>query len=305
MWSLALFAFSAQAQMLEPDLCMRSIGVATGAALAGRNWDLTTPGPVAFTASPSLWQGCQEDARWKWVTWFGVSAMPLYQHSYGGALDDRLPLLGLITWGAGNEISYRTMIGGELVTNGIAFGAGVRVNTSLRTGIALRQGPDLRVRYLFGAEPEIQVDLLWRFPAHQTVMVPDDEHPPWLVGRPIFVQAGFEVGAVMGVRGRIGNAERGIGLRIGERTALRRDIALQPIGLVYFENPMAGVRLVVSGGTTRVNGEFLPVAGAAIGTNGKLFRAHAGALVTTDAFAANPEGSPLSWVPDVGLSWTW
>ncbi len=310
MWSLALFAFSAQAQMLEPDLCMRSIGVSAGAALAGRDWDLTTPdqttlGPFALTASPALWQGCQEDARWQWVTWFGVSAIPLYQHSYGGALDERLPLLGLITWGAGNEISYRTMIGGELVTNGVMFGAGVRINTSLRTGIAMRQGPDLRVRYLFGATPEVQFDLLWHFPAHQTVMVPDAEHPPWLTGRRLYVQAGFEVGALMGVRGRIGNAERGIGLRIGERTALRREMALQPIGLVFFETPMGFARLVVSGGTARVDGDFLPIGGAALGTKGKLFRGHAGVLAMTDAFSANAGDSALSLAPDVGLSWTW
>ena len=121
----------------------------------------------------------------------------------------------------------------------------------------------------------------------------------------MYAQAGFEVGGILGVRGRLGNAERALGLRIGVRTALRRDIALQPIGLVFFEAPIGTPRLVASVGATRVDGEYLPVAGLAVGTKGKLFRGHAGVLVATDQFSPTPDGTPLSWTPDVGLSWTW
>jgi hypothetical protein len=305
MVSLALFAFAASAQMLEPDLCMRSLGVASGITFSARDWDLTTPDRMAYTASPSLWQGCQEDARWNWVTWFGVTAMPVYQHSYGGALDQRLPLLGLITWGAGNEISYRTMIGAELATNGIAFGGGLRINTSFKPGIAMRPGPDLRVRLLWGSDPELQVELLWRFAAHQTVMIPDREHPPWLVGELTYLQAGFEVGSMLGLRARLGNADRGFGLRVGIRTALNREIALQPAALAFFETPIGRPRLVSSAGVTLVDGEPRPLGGIAIGTGGKLFRGHAGVLVSGDLPSGAPDGEPPSVVPDVGLSWVW
>lgn len=291
------FALSApsQAQMFRPTICYRAIGAAVGYTPDRRDWDFTTPGPYGSpSSSPDLSQLCEEDARFGLRTYIGLDVVPTYQHSYA-ALGDRAPMLVEIDWGISKEIGYHTSLGLQVVTNGLAVGIGARWVWSWRTGMALRRGPEIRLNVLSGNEPDVQAELLWRFPAKQVLAMRDPADGPDEYWHRPHLTAGFEFGTVMGVRARLGLNQWGFGARIGETTAWRAHVALQPTGLGYVEVPLGGAtKFLASGGLIRRDNAFMPIAGAALGTRGKILRAQAGVLF-----------GQRYLTPDIGLSMMW
>lgn len=276
--------------MFTPTLCDRTLGASGGVAAAGRDWDLSTPGPWAATASPSLSLTCERRFAGAGVSWLGVDIAPLHLHTYR-ALDQRLPLWHLVDYGLGRRVGARTLVGVDLLTNGLAFGVGARLHTSYRPGGTLRPGPDVKVRVLFGNEPEAMVVVGWRSSGRirETLPEPDQEervHARW----------GMEIGTITGLRARVGQGDWAGVARLGTYTALRRGAALRPTALLGVEAPVGDTfHALVGAGAQRVDDVWQPLGSIAMTTQGRLMRAHFGGLIRTDGTVQ----------PDFGFAWTW
>lgn len=246
--------------------CGRALGFAAGITPGSRDWDFTTPGPYALSGSPVFSQTCMRTGRdpRHGAAWIGVDAIPWYQHSYA-RLNDRAPLLVLINWGIGRQIGERGTLGPELVSNGVAWGLGLRYTMAWGDRDGHSPGLDVRFHVLPGTEPDFQLVVVSRFHATdlpQDADLADARHdalPRW---RGVL---GFEMGTVVGLRGEILNLDNwALAVRLGENTAFRRDIGLQPIALGSVGVPFGAMRLTGSFGTTRYDGDWVPVLGAAL-----------------------------------------
>ncbi len=155
----ALAAPEANAQVFWPDDCGRSVGWAVGATPARRDWDFTTPGPVAVSSSPVISQWCnQEAANGRVASWFGIDLIPIYQHSYR-RLRDRGPLLVMLNIGGELRLGRKQHLGLHATTNALAWGAGLRWQFNATGHATRRQGFGLRANVLWGTEPDLQLVL--------------------------------------------------------------------------------------------------------------------------------------------------
>lgn len=285
----------ALAQEPGAAVCSRSVGAIGGLTFGGRDFDLTTPGRYATSASPMLSQTCFRVGKGKSggptqsFVWLGYDAAPLLVHSYG-RIGERAPIWGESNFGIGRRIG-RNLIGLGLFTNSVEFGAG------LRWIVRLDEDPrfttpsaELRLQVIPASDPEVRVGLLFTFAAtrmetNETPMTPGprlvprhrdltglsdeaENHQRQLAdqGRYTPTRArtrlafGFEAGTAMGLRAELVREKLGVlGLRAVALTSWRTDAILQPSVLLEAHH-RAGPTVDV--GTTRRNGEWIPVGGA-------------------------------------------
>lgn len=239
--------------------CGTSVGVAGGLSPAGRGWDLSTAGPVAWSVTPLASAHC---AARNDIVWAGVETVPWLQHTYGGN-GWRGPVLMTASLGA----AWRTDVGAVgpyVFTNGPAMGLGVRwASDTHENGSPV----ELRLAWMGGRNPDFQASLAIQFASWDV----GDE-----VGRPLdsdqlfgaHLAHGFELGNLTGYRAEVrwpyGTVIHGVGARGGVLHGRLSHTALQPTALGYVDlvlNDAMGLQL--SGGATIRKGEIGPIAGVA------------------------------------------
>lgn len=245
--------------------CGTSVGVAGGLSPAGRGWDLSTAGPVAWSVSPLASAHCATEDD---VLWAGVETVPWLQHTYGGN-GWRGPVLTTASLGA----SWRTdagMIGPYVFTNGPASGIGLRWASDTHDA---RAPIELRLAWMGGRNPDFQASLAIQFASRE---VGDEVGWP-LDGDHLFgahFAQGFEVGNINGYRAEVRWPDdavvHGVGVRGGVLHGRLSHTSLQPVALGYVDlvlNDAMGLQL--SGGATVRKGEVGPIAGVATTIRGE------------------------------------
>jgi hypothetical protein len=274
---VATLAASAQQEEVAAALnqCERGIGGAGGFTPGGRDWDFTTPGTVAWTGSPVLAQGCIVEQRVVGAAalGFGMDVIPTYQHGYR-RIGVRAPLLVALHWDIDWRLSPRQTLGPSLVTNGLAVGGGLRWRWAFQDPGTWGWAPglDVRANVIRGTRTDYQLVAVLRFSVSDVSGDPEppegtppEDVPPAEPDPDWRHRVGFEAGSVIGVRAESAHQDGwGLGLRVGEATSWRRDVALQPLGLAYVVVPPFDARIAISGGSTRFDGEWVPVAGAGL-----------------------------------------
>ncbi len=284
--------------------CAQGAGLAGGIAFAQRDWDFTTPGPLAFAGSPMLSVRCMGIGPFGLTTWFGVDMVPLYLHSYR-RLGTRGPLLMMGTWGRGVRWNHQ-MFGIQLVSNGLVWGGGLRysVQVGYKEG-GIRPGIDVSLNVLAGVEPDLQ--LVVRHEVWHGMPRDPSERVKWRM-----VLLGFDLGPMLALRTNI-RLKKGwfapeIGFRLGSLTYPWANALLQPTLLsemnlhapghpsIRFNRSDWYVRFAFGGGATLRDGRPVPLGGGAL-----LFHAYdrqsvlrLGALAGADMLVA-----------DVGMGWVW
>ena len=318
----------ALAQEPGAAVCSRSIGALGGLTFGGRDFDLTTPGPYALSTSPMLSQTCfrvgkgKPGAATQSFTWLGYDAAPLLVHSYG-RLGERAPIWGESSFGIGRRIG-RNLIGLGLFTNSVEFGAGLRWIVRLDDDARFTTpSAELRLQVIPASDPEVRVGVLFTFAAtrmdtgsapmtpgprlvprrHDLADLSDSaqNHLRQLANQGGYTPTrastrlafGFEAGTSMGLRAEIRRERLGsAALRAVAVTAWRADAILQP-SLLLEVNHRVGP--TIDGGTTRRNGEWIPVGGAGWTLGGDAgLRLHAGFLAGPDYLVLDL-GSVVTW----------
>lgn len=255
----AVFVALLAPSVASAEWCGTSVGAAGGLSPAGRGWDLSTAGPVAWSATPLASAHCALDNDALWV---GVETVPWLQHTYGGN-GWRGPVLTTASLGTSFGTAAGS-IGPYVFTNGPASGIGLRWasgNHDTRAPI------ELRLAWMGGRNPDFQASLAVQFASWEV----GDE-----VGRPLRGDApfgahfahGFELGNLNGYRAEVrwphGTVVHGVGARVGVLHGRLSHTALQPTALGYVDlvlNDAMGLQ--VSGGATVRKGEVGPIAGVA------------------------------------------
>ncbi len=277
--------------------CAISIGEAGAISPAGRDWDLSTSGPWAWSRSGLAGARCGTDDGF----WLGVDAAPGLRHSYSST-GGRGPLLMTTSVGwpwTANRSALQG--GGMLITNRAARGGGVWIRNDMRLA-GHRSAVTWKVFYLRGLNPtygsSLTVDLgRWAF----------DDTNGMLVG-PWHVRFGFETGTVTAFRFEVSEALKDeyamhdVGVRVGMLHNLRAGAPLQPIGLVFWDIPldvMGDVQVELNAGPTLRKGEVAPIAGANLRVQGveTPLQAWAGMLVGHDdgLYSSLDVGMGLVW----------
>jgi hypothetical protein len=217
------------APFLRPDACEFGLGVAAGGTRAGVDWDLTTPGDFAFTASPVFSQSCTF-ATPRVLGWVGLDVVPTFQHSYR-ALRLRAPLVTQGMLGFRLRLGSPTTFGPHVLTNGLAFGGGLRLDVDVLS---------FRLNLIAGADPTAQLQAVYTFGARhsESPLSSYRDHPlrPGrlrLYGR-TQAQLGFEIGTLQGLLVEIGHLHfrPHAYVRVGMLTSPFSGIALQPTLLI-------------------------------------------------------------------------
>jgi len=291
--------------------CMQGVGVAAGRVEDQRDWDFTTPGPVAYAGSPVYTTACIGYAPPQpSVTWFGVDLMPTYLHSYRG-LRERLPLLLEANWGRGWYMVGRQFWGVQVVSNGLAFGGGLRYAKQFGyKGGGVRPGLGISVNALYGVEWDWQVVIThqqWRgWPRYRNERRKHSK-----------VHLGFEIGPVMTVRAQVpvkkqtgSNHPAHVGMRLGTVTFPLSNTALQPLILPAFQFELPPhrtfkindremrTRLELNAGTTLRDNVLIPAGGVAF----LLYGQERGSSKTRFGIVGGTNGF---WSPDVSMGWVW
>ncbi|MFT7519138.1 MAG: hypothetical protein ACI9MC_001278 [Kiritimatiellia bacterium] len=308
---LGTWMLSATAHAQEGQSCSWSIGTAGNLAAAGRGWDLTTPGNVAWSVSPVLSQQCSlytEDRRAR--TWIGVDATPTLRHSYR-TMATRGSLIALMHMGVDFRVADGfAWWGFHAVHNIAAWGVGTRllIERAPKSRFGF-YGVEGRLNYIPGTEADVQGVLLLRFHSRWTGTNSEEDNLPqerWQSSKKISLRTGFDAGPLLAWRfeaGLGGKTGVEIGTRVGILTNFFAETAVQPTGLLYIDIPVerdAVVQLELSGGPTLRDGTIRPMAGVAAQLDpwDTVLQAQLGVLI----WRADDRNFASA---DVGFSWVW
>lgn len=284
--------------------CGVAVGGMVGVSPAGRDWDLTTPGPYAVSPSPAVSMRCTRRPTGAWI---GASTTPLLRHSYE-KLDGRGPLP--VSASAGWQMTgpYAT-IGPFFTTNGAAHGGGLRIERPLLEPWLTSDGwlhptLDLRVARIGGRDAQYQgwvmIELTSRAPGEGRGWGPRSAE--------LDLYQGFEVGTVTGYRLSLIESPAldgkgwpvALGLRAGVLTDLPRGRALEPIALATVDvGTLGNNALSLGAGGVLRDDEVHPVVGLSRrnGVDGLM-------SLNTGVLAGADDGE-LWLALDVGLSMMW
>ena len=266
MRALALTLLLSAPAFGQDTTCGAAAGGVVGVSPAGRDWDLSTPGPYAVTPSPALSVRCAQRPTGAWI---GVDTTPLLRHTYS-KLDGRgpLPITGAIGMQIGGP--YATF-GPFYTTNGAAHGFGLRMErplaeTWLPTDSWLHPTLDLRVARMGGRDAQYQAWAMIEFHSND----PLGDRGWTSVFTEVAVHRGFEIGTVTGYRMTLREAPAlegealplALGVRVGVLTDLPRGRALEPIAMATVDVQTLGNNsLSASAGGVLRDGEVVPVVG--------------------------------------------
>lgn len=291
------------------DACSWAVGVAGNTSPAGRDWDLSTPESY-WSMSPVVSQECHMPTDGVVMPWVGVDAAPTLQHRYR-AIGERGTVGALFSAGIGWRPVRRTFVGPQLVTNMTAWGAGIRAIylAPPRNRFGL-YGAEVRAQWMSGINPDFQAFLLIHVHHRWTGWYSEEAYLPLerrQVERRSSVATGFEVGPFVSwrleFRPRSVYRSVELGVRAGVLSNLFADAAVQPTGLAYVDVPLpvleGAPQIEASGGVTRRDGKWVPLAGAAaqIDPADSSLQGQLGLLIG---------GGDRVWLTlDAGLGWVW
>ncbi|TNE92090.1 MAG: hypothetical protein EP330_02750 [Deltaproteobacteria bacterium] len=266
--------------------CRDLIGGGGAVTVGHRDWDLSTPSGFATTGSPALGMLCTTAS-----TWIGVEAAPGLRHSYG-------PLVSRGSLGftahLGLRLGWAPEFGPHVVTNGVAWGMGMR--------IAPRFLPfELRFDAYPSRDPTFALTVFVH--ARETDATEDGFDVGW-GQNPLRLRHGFEMGTFVGYRVELGERRGGpkLGLRVGTLGRPRRGVVVQPLAVSFVDVPVGNDGLTVvelSMGASMRHGVVDPAGGVRLlfASEGRPVNLYAGWTV---GLGADP------WrVGDLGIGMVW
>ncbi len=296
---------AALAQDADSPYCLRGIGAAAGVTLAHRDYDLTTPGTVAWSGSPAFTQGCLRlfdgEGNSDPGLWMGLDLVPTLVHSYN-RLGERSPVWVQGNFGYGRQWGQH-LVGVQLSTNLVTVGLGVRWRFRAARA-ARRAAPALNVTITAwpALDPEVRATVSVDFSKTPLADAVDAPTPP------VQPRMGFEAGTMMGARAELrfeAPVHGTLGVRLGSLTSFSRDALLQPTALAQITVAEGDVAARVGPGATvgvtRHSNQWIPVAGPSVELGGaSRVRVHLGVVL-----GPATETTAVYWAPDTSMILVW